>query len=432
MADAGQRISFRRSLAGRLLLWGILPMVVVSASILVVGATSRYQALRAAAEQMLQDGAELAAARIEDANNNAANLASTLAGAQVAGLLGERRQSLLLLAIVLERTPWCRAVFYAYEPNADGKDADAAASGVPIEARTPAGRFVPRWVRDFTRGGAIRLEALTEPESDPGYALALRRFRQSGTTEVSIGDPHAEGDDRVVDYVAPIEIDGRFFGAAGVERSLRDVDALLQDVAARDRTRAFLVAPSGRVVTAAGEFTGDVVGAEVRATPYAAHLRRALDSPADSTTIERDIDPVTDEEMYFVTAPVGTGRWRLVLARPTSTVTGPIRDEVIQLASVALTGLGVVLAILVALAIRYSRGIASAVRLASRVAEGDLTAEMKMDAPDGSEAAQLGHSLCLMTRQLDRLVSEVKRAAIRLHATATQVAATSAEQERSA
>lgn len=432
MAEPGQRIAFRRSLAGRLILWGVLPMLVLSGTILGVGATTRYRALRDAAERMLQDGAKLAAARIEDANNNASNLASTLAGAQVAGLLGERRQSMLLLAIVLERTPWCRAAFYAYEPDADGKDATSMKEGVTHDAMTSSGRFVPRWTRDFARGGAVRLEPLVDPESDPGYQLAVRRFRQNGRIDVSVGDPHMDGDDRVIDYVAPITIDGQFFGVAGIERSLRDADALLADVASRDRTRAFLVSPTGRVVTAAGELTGEFVGVEARQTPYAAHLRRALDAPEDATTIERGVDPVTNEEMYFVSAPIGTGQWRLVLARPTSTVTGPIRAEVFQLASVAIVGLGVVLGVLVALALKYSRGIASAVRLASRVAEGDLTAEMTMDAPRGSEAEVLGSSLCRMTRQLDGLVSEVKRAAIRLHATATQVAATSAEQERSA
>lgn len=432
MAEEGQRVAFHRSLAGRLILWGVLPMVGLSATILTVGATSRFRALRAAAEQMLQDGARLAAARIEDGNNNAGNLASTLAGAQVAGLLGERRQSLLLLAIVLERTPWCRSVFYAYEPDADGKDATALAAGIPAAAMTESGRFVPRWTRTHGGDGSTRLEALANPDENPGYVLALHRFRRDGRLEVSIGDPHRDGEDRVIDYVAPIAIDGQFFGIAGVERSLHDVDALLAEVASRDRTRAFLLSPTGRVVTAAGEFTGEISGAESRATPYAEHLRRALDASDDSTTIERVDDPVTDEEMYFVSAPIGTGRWRLVLARPTSTVTGPIRNEVLQLASVALVGLGTVLGVLVALALRYSKGVAAAVRLSSRVAEGDLTAEMKMDAPKGSEAELLGASLCRMTRQLDRLVSEVKRAAIRLHATATQVAATSAEQERSA
>jgi len=432
MADAGQRIAFRRSLAGRLLIWGVLPMFILNAGILTIGAMSRFAALRAAAERSLEDGAMLAASRVEDANNNAANLARTLADAQMAGLFGERQQSLALLAIVLERTPWARACFYAYERDADGADASASKAGIPPAAMDPEGRFVPRWLRDASRQGAIRLEAMIDIDRDAGYQAALRQHRQSGIVAANVGDPHEDNGERVVDFVATIALDGVFLGVAGVERSLRDFDELLRNATARDDTHAFLVAPNGRIVATAGSMAAGLSGVEFRSTAYAEILRAALVAEPGSTTLERTLDPVSEQSTYFVSAPVSTGGWRLVLARPVATVTDPIRNEIAQVGAFALLGLGVVLGVIVVLALRYSRGIAEGVRLASRVAEGDLTAEARLHGPSGGEAEQLAASLCRMTRQLDRLVSEVKHAAIRLHATATQVAATSAEQQRSA
>lgn len=432
MAEGGQRIAFHRSLAGRLLLWAVLPMFAVNAAIIALGGVSRFAALREAAERSLEDGASLAAARIEDANNNAANLARTLADAQTAGLFGRRQQSLALLAIVLEQTPWARACFYAYEPDADGQDRAAATMGVPAAALAGEGRFVPRWLRDPTRAGAIRLEAMENIDASPGYLRARREHARSGGAARVVVDARDEGGERLVDFLAPISLDGVFLGVAGVERALGDFEALLEDASADGRTMAFLLSPDGRVIAVAGAESATLRGMEIRASPRSAIFRRMLDADAGATTLERVVDPVTEESTYFVSAPIAEGGWRLALARPTAVITDPIRDEIARLGLLGLGGLGVVLTVLVVLALRYSRGIAEGVRLASRVAEGDLTAETRVQGPAGGEAALLASSLCRMTRQLDGLVSEVKRAAIRLHVTATQVAATQAEQEQAA
>lgn len=430
MAEAGQRLAFRRSLAGRLLLWGVLPMFIVNATIVSIGAYSRFRVLRDAAEAALGESVRLAAAQIEDANNNAANLARTLSEAQVAGLFGQRRYSLSLLGIVLERTAWCRACFYLYEPDADGGDEGHLKDGLPPAAITDHGRFSARWLRDFAHGGTISLSEVADPDLDPGYELARRRFRQTGRDEVVISEPGTIDGERYVEFVAPIVLDGVFLGAAGVERALRDTDAQLDEMAARVDGTIYLVTPGGHVVGASGVASGLRQG-DLRSSAYGEIFRGMLTGD-QATTLGKAIDPITGEETYFASARVPTGDWRLIIARPTALVTGPIRREILQLGVIAITGLGTVLVILILVAMRHSRGIFDAVRLASRVAEGDLTAEITTRAPSGGEAEMLGRNLCRMTEQLDHLVSEVKRATIRLHATATEVAATSAEQERSA
>lgn len=431
MADEQVRTNFRRTLAGRLLLYGVLPMFAINAAIIGIGAVSRFGALRTSAELALEESARLAAAQIEDANNNAAGVARTLADAQVAGLFGQRAISLQLIGIVLAQTPGCRSCFYAYEPNADGGDATHISEGLPAEAATADGRFAARWLRDSTREGAIRLAAIADPDADPGIELARRTFRQTGRPVGVVGEPTEVEGERAVDFVAPIVLDGVFLGVAGVERSLAETDAQLDRLARRAQARVFLVTGAGRVVAVGGGAPETLRNADLRATAYGSMMAGALASERE-TLLERVTDPVDGDQTYLASARIESGGWRLVLARSAAEVTGPIRREIFALGSIALVGLSTVLAVIVALAVRFTRGINEAARLASRVASGDLTAEVRVAGAMGSEAQQLGSSLCRMTRQLDTLVGDVKRATIRLHATATQVAATSAEQERSA
>jgi len=431
MAEAGQRLVFHRSLAGRVLIWGVLPMFLLNGVIVSLGAASRFAVLRRAAETALEDSARLAAAQIEDSNNNAANLARTLADAQVAGLFGQRPFSLALLAIVVERTPWARSCYYIYEPDADGGDARHVRDGLPAGAATASGRFAAQWVRQFLREGAIELQPIADPDLVTGFDLARRKFRHSGRSEGVVSDPVVIDGERVVEFVSPIVLDGVLLGAAGVERSLRDTDAEIERVATRAAARVYLLTSTGQFVAVGGGVAENLRTSDLRSSAYGEVFQPMLASDRP-TTLDRAVDPVDGTESYFASALVGTGGWRLVVARSAADVVGPIRREIIQLGSLALTGLGLVLAGLIFVAVRYARGIFAAIRLASRVAEGDLTAEMRVKSAPGSEAELLGKSLCGMTRQLDTLVSEVKRATIRLHATATQLAATSAEQERSA
>jgi len=429
MTAPGPRLVFRRSLVGRLLLWGLLPMFLVNAALVTVGAMSRYSALRRAAETALENSAQLAAAQIEDSNNNAAALARTLADAQMAGLFGQRRFSLSLLAIVLQQNPWCRSCTYIYEPDADGGDAGHLTEGLPAESATTKGRFAARWVRSATSTGTVSLRTL-DPEVDPGYELVRQRFRQSGKRDQVISEPAIIDHQRVLEFLSPIVVDGVLLGAAGVERSLRETDSQLEAIAESSEAQVFLITRAGHVVAVGGGAPESLRSADLRSSTYGDLFAAALASD-QQTTLEHALDPIDGAPTYYASALIPTGNWRLVLARPTAAVTGPIRMEIAQLGAIAFVGLSVIFSGMILLALRYSRGISDAVRLASRVAEGDLTAEMRAGGAVGAEAEMLASSLCRMTRQLDALVADVKRATIALHATATQVAATSAEQDRS-
>jgi methyl-accepting chemotaxis protein WspA len=84
--------------------------------------------------------------------------------------------------------------------------------------------------------------------------------------------------------------------------------------------------------------------------------------------------------------------------------------------------------LLVAMTFRLARRINVAAAAAERVAAGDLAAEVQaVDAPD--ETGVLLRSIRKMTANLNGLVGDVKQASIRLNSTATELAATSHQQE---
>ena len=124
-----QSIPFASSLAGRLLLLGILPGALILAIILVWGAMEKFDHLEALAEETLAREALASSSDIEASNVAAMQIARTVATQQATGLFGQRELTVEMLRATLAASPDVTAVYVAYEPNADGNDAAAKASG---------------------------------------------------------------------------------------------------------------------------------------------------------------------------------------------------------------------------------------------------------------------------------------------------------------
>ncbi|MEY5060785.1 MAG: hypothetical protein RIS45_706, partial [Planctomycetota bacterium] len=125
-ASKASAIPFARSLAGRLLLVGVLPGALVLGTLVALDARKKFDTLEEAAESELLREALFAAAQIGESNASAMKLAQYLADQQEAGLLGKRTLTVDLLKAVLAGEPAITAAYVAYEPNADGNDAAAS------------------------------------------------------------------------------------------------------------------------------------------------------------------------------------------------------------------------------------------------------------------------------------------------------------------
>ncbi|MCC6268840.1 MAG: hypothetical protein IT300_14830, partial [Dehalococcoidia bacterium] len=149
------RVRFHHSLAGRLVLFGVLPTLVLVGSLVVLGLLEKYRTLQTMVEQQLTSAAKLAAGRSEDRMNDAARTARILAEVVSAGDWEHPAEAVSVLGQVLERESVVSAIWLAI----DGERLPAEGMSPELRALVCDGRFVPRVSRDPKRGGRPTLAA---------------------------------------------------------------------------------------------------------------------------------------------------------------------------------------------------------------------------------------------------------------------------------
>lgn len=142
-----------------------------------------------------------------------------------------------------------------------------------------------------------------------------------------------------------------------------------------------------------------------------------------------EFDDYRGHKVVGVWSYIPSLRWGLVVKQDVSearSISNRLRIAIGSL--LVLTLLPVILvALLVARSITHP--IVAAVDAANRVADGDLTTEIKTKAR--GEAGRLIGAISKMTQDLRSLIGKVQKSSISLMSTATQIAATSRQQEQS-
>ncbi|HSO27244.1 MAG TPA: hypothetical protein VLS48_04190, partial [Anaerolineales bacterium] len=186
--------------------------------------TIRSAALQQAKEKNL-NLARAKATTVEATINHALFTARTLASTLSSGLNEispiSRAQANGILRQVLMENPEFLGVYTLWEPNAfDGKDENLQRT----YGHDETGRFIPYWVRS---DGEIILEPLLnyEVEGDGDYYLIPKK-----TGREAVLDPYIypiDGQDVLLtSVVAPIIVDGKFYGIAGVDLPLSTLQEL--------------------------------------------------------------------------------------------------------------------------------------------------------------------------------------------------------------
>ena len=150
-------------------------------------------------------------------------LAALFAGLRALGVVDRELHSHILRQ-ALEANPRYLGVWAVWEPDAlDGRDLDFA--GAPGHDGT--GRFLPVWHRRF---GDVRVEAnvaINDRKRGAYYLLPtrMRRTVMVGPYEYPMGGPSV----LIVTLAAPILVQGKCLGAAGVDFSLEDLAAQVME-----------------------------------------------------------------------------------------------------------------------------------------------------------------------------------------------------------
>jgi len=459
-------VAFHRSLLGRSILLGVIPAAVLVLAVVGLNGLRAWRDVTARLEEDLSQATDLVVREIDIRNRRSTELARAVAAAQEAGQFGRRAETLRMLEAMLRANPEVHGLSIAYEPNADGNDAAGPAAGVPATALAAGGRLYAYGRRDAKAPGGVRVETLQDGGGDAAsalwYTLPKERFERSGVREPVITAPYAYLGTDIIENVAPIVIDGRFAGVAGVDIALTAVQDRARAVA-RELGGDIFLETRGRFVAATtdGATVGDAAGAADGAAHATARADTAVASGGDASAARRDtlrttavaestlapvfreaaarlgrgrgvqkwttVDPRTGGDTYFVAATVPTGGWTLVLGKSMAAVTGGVQEILFWNLMTAAAGIAVLVALLSAGAVAIARRVRAAQSLAERIASGDLTSAAT--AVRGSdESAELIRAMDRMNTDLAAMVGAVRGACARLAASSAQLAASGAEQ----
>ena len=439
-ADSDARsLPFARSLAGRLLLLGILPGATVLGGIIAWGMAQKFEHLEVMAEGDLEREALATAAKIGASNASAILTARNLVAQQESGLFGQRALTVAMLRGQLASDSSIAAAYVAYEPDADGKDA-VSATADPQEWMDASGRFIPYPFRDWQRGDAIGVKPLVDFETSLYYDGVRRAFAESGKATTIVTEPYVYDGQLIVEQSHPIVIDGKFRGIGAVDRALSVIEREVRASARQVGAEMYLVSSRGRFIVATED--AEIASAAAAAGPRAAQLRTTavaesplgtmleplLRSADDDGYVENCIDPRDGRELLATSVRIESGGWTLVCTKPRELVVAPIRAEVWTSAFIGFGGLALSIGFVGWIAVSTGRRVRAAAIAADAIAAGDLSCEVQ-SCRLGDEAGVLLRSLARMKANLNGLLAGVRSAGVTLDSSALELSATSREQE---
>ncbi len=434
-------------LRAKILLASGLPLLVLVAVVAVLLLQRLFSTQLDLAKDSIRAEAEAIAQSLEEENHRTVQTAATMALAQQNGLFGRRADSVAYARAVLEANPEFTGAYFGYEPDADGRDRSTIA-GLDGRALDDTGRFLPYWFRDDSAGGALALTPLVD--MDISYYYRGLRNRVSGEAEgtgislengisqlydgrapvagavpLMITEPYVYEGKLIVEQTAPIIIDGRFRGLAGVDRALTDIDDFLRGQRTHQSSEFLLISTRGRIISATG--APDLRTLPLERTPYEGWLAPLYRGEWSEGVLEME-DPLSGETRFVVAAAVPTGGWQLVVSVDEGEILGPVRAEVLKTLLVIVAGLMVAAAIAYVFTRALVGRVETAAGTAEKVAGGDLT--VRVEAEGSDETGVLLSSLRHMVDSLGGLLGRLKSSSVQLLSTANEITAASRKQEQ--
>lgn len=434
------RISFMDSISGRILLLGVLPTVLTLAAIVAWGATRQYRAALQSQEQILSACALGAAAELSVRNDRWNSTAAMLAASQREGLFGRRGETIAFLRAAKATSDLNLSVYVVYEPNADGKDAESLQSNeIDKDALDENGRFVPVIYDEYQSGlrtGQIKVKPSVEMDTLDYYLLPKSEFTKTGRPAAVITEPYFKEGATLISQVFPIVISGKFAGIAGVNRNLNVLTDIASSMKKRFGADVFILSSGGEFIAATTDLgkTGEdlLKGRAISQTPYSSIAAnwQSMTAGQEANVFELQ-DPVLGEECVYAISKVAQGNWQIITRRPVSEVMKEANASILRSILIGAAGILVVAGLMYFATRPVTRRVRTGAEAAERIALGDLTEPIKQDS-SRDETGQLMRSMDTMYRNLNALIGSVKQASIRLNSTATEIAATSKQQEASA
>ena len=403
-SHAGSYIQFRRSILARFLLLGVLPCAIVILVLVGLGNRHSMNQFRDDQEELMRITAAEIAFGFNADNESTLELATVLARSQETGMYGKLPETVALLNALLSSTSGVISAYVDYEPSA-----------IPSVQPTPvipgafnaAGRFCPYAWKDWKNGDSIILKPSIDQETSLWFAGLRKEFERTGSREARITEPYVYEGQMMIEQTCPIIIDGKFVGIGGADRSLKSIDQHLRTVCKNidvegflissgretpgfEKSPAFIAATTDEVRSDEENTNGILRTHTLESSPYAALFGKMRGSKA--ATLQYAEDPDLKTRCVYVSVPIATGGWTLILRQSEEAMLAPVWSQIYSQTVQGLGGLAIIMVVLLISLLR---------------------------------------ALNTMARWLQTIVRGVKQATININSTATQLAATAREQDGS-
>ena len=339
----------------------------------------------------------------------AAEQLAIVAGA-LSGLGTSREDATSFLEHFIDSNTDFGGAWFIFEPDAfDGRDSEYAAGGAKdgtTRGVAGDGRFVPYWNR-FS--GSLALEECVDYEGGPASAYY--------TTPLSSGVPYvteptsyviAGKDTVVISFCAPIMLEGKAVGVAGLDYSLESINAFVATIKPLGLGYAFLLSDSGTIVA---HPDASIVGKSYASVVDEAAQTRIRDSYTQGWVYMETKKAIMEGFLaHLVVVPLALGKTGTYWALGVMT---PIDGMLKAVSRLVLISIGVLALSLGALWLLTGKAISPLSRTAVAFAElamGDADLTRTIDVKRDDEIGDLVGGFNAFVAKLRTIVSTLKQA----------------------
>jgi len=289
----------------------------------------------------------------------------------------------------------------------------------------PEGRFLYR----LKPGLNVGVNLLSGPLKGSELAEVFERAKMLLQAEVSDYQIYSGLSEPAVFLAHPVLKEGRMVGMLVLQIGNRELFRVFTDYNGLGET--------GEVLVGVRQRDEVVFVAPLRFDPDAAFRRRIRIGDARGSALQdavnggRGYGPGLDYRAQPVMAAwtyIPSFRWGLVVKQDRAEAFAMLNQQRWAIGSLLALTIAAVTAVAWSMARSLTRPIREAALVANRVAAGDLTATCVGEAP--GEAGLLLQSIRQMTADLRSLIGRIQKSSVALLSTATQIAATSRQQEQ--
>lgn len=405
----------KKSLKAKMLVIIVGVLIVILAVLAVFVSTLSYQSTMSISEkyieeQMRKEGLVLSKF-FENHLNAAEAMVSAIKIAEEKGILSRDNVNQILMN-VLEDQPYASDNWFVFEPNAfDGLDAQSVGRLDSDEK----GRFVPLVYRDGSDYGIDRCYAY---ESDPYYLVPKETLKPFITepTVYDIGGVPVN----MVTITVPIVIDGKFYGAGGIDIAVDQLLLDLNKVQLFDTGFIKILGPDGKIFAHPNEDLIGTISEEFSSSDSSTLLSSVVGGQTLNSITDKISGDKHDFKMLLALDVSEYGpTWILGSEIPTKEITreaATIRNFNFIASIVGLIIIGFITAFYISNITKWIKNVADASKL---ISEGNLAISID------SNMLRREDEIGVLAQSFEHMKEELRQIAINIVETSEEVSASS-------